>query len=147
MRVLKVSGSSDQISIHFAKKVGVPITTFFYSQAAKGGYSCLSRAASFVKMKIVVEFAETLYPNVRTGMGWAMERETEIDERGRIVIPSQIREELKLRPKQKLKIETRDRQLILRPMLDPERFIKEMKGCVSGSKIKPGRIEGRKSGV
>lgn len=70
-------------------------------------------------------------------MGWVMQRETEIDERGRIVIPSDLREELKLRPEQKLKIEARGKEIVLRPVLDSEEFIKEMKGCVSGSKIKP----------
>lgn len=70
--------------------------------------------------------------------GWVLKWDTEIDERGRIVIPSEIRDELKLRPEQKLIIETRNkRELILRPEPDPEEFITEMKGCVSRSKIKP----------
>ncbi|MFI5421159.1 MAG: AbrB/MazE/SpoVT family DNA-binding domain-containing protein [Nitrososphaerales archaeon] len=67
-----------------------------------------------------------------------MKWDTEIDSRGRIVIPSEIRDELKLRPEQKLSIETRNkRELILRLETNPEEFISEMKGCVSRSKIKP----------
>ena len=74
-------------------------------------------------------------------MGWELNRETEIDERGRIVIPSDIRDKLKLRPEQKLRIETNDREMILRPVLDSEEFISEMKGCVSGSKVKPAELK------
>ena len=74
-------------------------------------------------------------------MGWELNGEAEIDERGRIVIPSDIRDKLKLRPEQKLKIETSNREMILRPVLDSDEFIKEMKGCVSGSKIKPAELK------
>jgi AbrB family looped-hinge helix DNA binding protein len=69
--------------------------------------------------------------------GWVLKWDTEIDERGRIVIPSEIRDELKLRPEQKLTIESRDgKELVLRPEPDSEEFIAEMKGCVSRSKVK-----------
>ena len=63
-----------------------------------------------------------------------MQRETEIDERGRIVIPSEMREKLRLRPQQKLLIETTDSGMIfLRPVIGAEEFIKQLKGCVSNS--------------
>ena len=66
-----------------------------------------------------------------------MKWEAELDERGRILIPSDLREELKFRTDQKFKIETHgDRKLVIQPLLEPEEFIAEMKGCVSGSKIK-----------
>ncbi len=74
-------------------------------------------------------------------MGWVMRGETEIDERGRIVIPSELREELKLRPEQKLKVEARGHELVIRPLLDKQEFIEEMKGCVSGSKVKPEELK------
>ena len=71
-------------------------------------------------------------------MGLDLKWEAEIDERGRILIPNDIREELKLRPDQRFKIETHsDRKLVIQPLLDPDEFIAEMKGCVSHSKIKP----------
>ena len=71
-----------------------------------------------------------------------MKWEAEIDERGRILIPSEIREELKLRPDQRFKIETQgDRRLVIQPLLDPEEFIAELKGCVAGSKIKPEKLK------
>jgi AbrB family looped-hinge helix DNA binding protein len=63
---------------------------------------------------------------------------TEIDEKGRIVIPNEVRDELKLRTEQKLTIEIRSsRELVLRKEPDSEEFTSEMKGCVSHSKIKP----------
>ena len=70
-----------------------------------------------------------------------MSGETDIDERGRVVIPRELREKLKLRPAQKLKVEARDQELILRTVLDPEEFIKEMKGCVSRSRVKPEELK------
>ena len=74
--------------------------------------------------------------------GWVLKWETGIDERGRIVIPNEIRDELKLRPEQKFTMETRSkRELVLRLEPDPEEFISEMKGCVSHSKIKPEELK------
>lgn len=67
--------------------------------------------------------------------------ETDIDERGRVVIPREFREKLKLRPAQKLRVEARDHELILRTAISPEDFIKEMKGCVSRSKVKPEELK------
>jgi AbrB family looped-hinge helix DNA binding protein len=63
--------------------------------------------------------------------------EAVIDERGRIVIPNEIREELKLRPEQKLRISTKGRDLVLSPEVGAEEFISQLKGCVRGSKVKP----------
>ena len=71
-------------------------------------------------------------------MGWVLKWETELDERGRILIPSDLREELRLRADQKFSIEALgDKKLVIQPLLDPEEFISEMKGCVSGSRVKP----------
>lgn len=63
--------------------------------------------------------------------------ETEIDERGRIVIPNEIRAELGLRPEQKLRISTKGKELVLSPEVDAEEFISQLEGCVRGSKVKP----------
>lgn len=71
-----------------------------------------------------------------------MKWETELDERGRIVIPVELRAELKLRADQKLKIETHgDGKLVIEPLLDPKEFIGRMNGCVSGSKFKPEELK------
>ena len=63
--------------------------------------------------------------------------EAVIDERGRIVIPNEIRVELKLRPEQKLRISTKGKELVLSPEVDADEFISQLKGCVHGSKIDP----------
>lgn len=62
--------------------------------------------------------------------------EAAIDDRGRIVIPSEIRAELNLRPEQRLRIEAKGGELILRPSIDADEFISQLRGCVSGSKLK-----------
>jgi len=59
-----------------------------------------------------------------------------IDERGRIVIPNEIRLELNLRPEQKFTIRTEGREVILIPSVSAEEFARELKGCVSRSKVK-----------
>jgi AbrB family looped-hinge helix DNA binding protein len=63
--------------------------------------------------------------------------EAVIDERGRIVIPNEIRAELKLRPGQKLRISTKGNELVLSPEVGVDEFISGLKGCVHGSRIKP----------
>lgn len=63
--------------------------------------------------------------------------EAVIDERGRIVIPNEIRVELKLRPEQKLRILTKGKELVLSPEVEADEFITQLKGCVRGSRIEP----------
>ena len=63
--------------------------------------------------------------------------EAVIDERGRIVIPNEVRVELKLRPEQRLKISTRGRELVLSPEVGIDEFISGLRGCVHGSRIRP----------
>ena len=62
---------------------------------------------------------------------------TSLDDRGRVVIPKELREKLGLKPNQHLLIEVRGEEIVLRPALDVEKFIAELKGCVHGSRIKP----------
>ncbi|MBI2970984.1 MAG: AbrB/MazE/SpoVT family DNA-binding domain-containing protein [Candidatus Aenigmarchaeota archaeon] len=66
-----------------------------------------------------------------------MGKETELEERGRIVIPKDLREALHLKPGQKLLIEQRGRELVLKPAADKDRFLRELQGCVKKSVIKP----------
>jgi AbrB family looped-hinge helix DNA binding protein len=63
--------------------------------------------------------------------------EAVIDERGRIVIPTEIRTELNLRPEQKLRVSTRGKELVLSPEVGVDEFISQLKGCVRGSKVRP----------
>jgi AbrB family looped-hinge helix DNA binding protein len=73
-------------------------------------------------------------------MGTAM-GEAVIDERGRIVIPNEIRAELKLRPDQRLRISTKGKELLLSPEIGVDEFISGLRGCVHGSKIRPEELK------
>lgn len=53
-----------------------------------------------------------------------------MDERGRITIPKEERERLGLKPGEKLKVIERDGELIIRKIISPDIFIKELKGCI-----------------
>jgi len=66
---------------------------------------------------------------------------TSIDERGRVVIPKQLRENLGLKPNQRLIVETRGKEIVLKPALKVEEFIAELRGSVRGSKIKPNELK------
>ena len=66
---------------------------------------------------------------------------TELEERGRILIPKSLRDELKLKPGQKLLVERKDKGIIIKPVIDLKRFSSELKGCVKRSKIKPKEIK------
>lgn len=63
--------------------------------------------------------------------------EAVIDERGRIVIPNEIRVELGLRPDQKLRIATKGKELTLVPEASVEEFVAGLRGCVRGSRVRP----------
>ena len=49
------------------------------------------------------------------------------------MIPSEVRKKLKLKPQQKLLIETTDNRMVLRPEIRVEEFIAKLKGCISSS--------------
>ena len=60
-----------------------------------------------------------------------------IDERGCLVIPYEIREDLNLRPELRLRVLPRGKDLVLTPAVGADEFISQLKGCVHGSKVKP----------
>jgi len=64
-----------------------------------------------------------------------------LDKRGRIVIPKEFRQELGLKPDQTVIIELRGREIILKPALEVEKFIEELRGCVHGSQIEPSELK------
>lgn len=64
-----------------------------------------------------------------------------LDGRGRVTIPKQLRERLGLKPDQELLVESREREIVLKPALEPEKFIEELRGCVSGSRISPSELK------
>ncbi|MDG7018199.1 MAG: AbrB/MazE/SpoVT family DNA-binding domain-containing protein [Nitrososphaerota archaeon] len=67
--------------------------------------------------------------------------EAVIDDRGRIVIPNEVREELNLRPEQRLKVVPKGRGLVLTPEIGAEEFIAELRGCVHGSRVSPEELK------
>lgn len=64
-----------------------------------------------------------------------------LDERGRIVIPKEAREKLNLKPNQRLLVRVKQGEIILKPPADAGKFIAELRGCVSGSRIKPSELK------
>ncbi len=74
-------------------------------------------------------------------MGIYMGKEIEIEDRGRILIPKELREELNLKPRQKLSVEIRGKEIVLKPFANKSRFIFELKGCVKKSKADPMKIK------
>ena len=64
-----------------------------------------------------------------------------LDKRGRVVIPKELRQELGLKPDQTVIIELRGREIILKPALEVDKFIEELRGCVHGSQIEPSELK------
>ena len=62
----------------------------------------------------------------------------EIDDRGRITIPKEERERLGLIPGRKVLIREKDGALIIKRFVSPNKFISELKGCIT---IKENRID------
>lgn len=64
---------------------------------------------------------------------WDMGRvvEVTVDDRGRILIPKEVRERLGLKPGSNAKMEAREGKLIITPPLPPEEFIRRMEGCIT----------------
>lgn len=55
----------------------------------------------------------------------------EIDDRGRITIPKEERERLGLTPGKKVLIREKDGALIIKRFVSPDKFISELKGCIT----------------
>lgn len=66
---------------------------------------------------------------------------TSIDERGRVLIPKDIRDELDLRPNRQLRIEVQEKSLLIKPLLSADEVAQNLRGCVKGSKIKPEELK------
>jgi AbrB family looped-hinge helix DNA binding protein len=66
---------------------------------------------------------------------------TSIDERGRILIPKDIREELDLRPDKQLRIEVQEGSLVIKPLLTAGEVAENLRGCVKGSEVKPQELK------
>ena len=73
-------------------------------------------------------------------MGINMGKST-IEERGRVLIPKEIREELNLRAGQAVIIEKKEGCIVIKPAVDEKRIFSELRGCVKKSKINPRDIK------
>lgn len=66
---------------------------------------------------------------------------TSLDERGRVVIPKEVRDRLGLKPNQRLLVEVKDGGIVLRPASNAKKSIAELRGCIKGSRIKPKELK------
>ncbi len=64
-----------------------------------------------------------------------------VEERGRVLIPKDIREELNLRPGQHVIVEKGENCITIRPAIDMKQFSSELRGCVKKSKIHPNDVK------
>ncbi|HID91200.1 TPA: AbrB/MazE/SpoVT family DNA-binding domain-containing protein [Candidatus Bathyarchaeota archaeon] len=67
--------------------------------------------------------------------------ETVIDGRGRVVIPKEIRGKLGLRANQRLLIDIRGDEIVLKPAVSVEEFFAELRGCIRSSRVRPERLK------
>ena len=66
--------------------------------------------------------------------------ETMVDDKWRITVPLEVRKGL--RKGQTLKVEREGERIIIKPSVDIEKFERELKGCIKGSKIPPEKLKG-----
>ncbi|MFB6100786.1 MAG: AbrB/MazE/SpoVT family DNA-binding domain-containing protein [Candidatus Nanohalobium sp.] len=67
--------------------------------------------------------------------------EVTVEERGRVVIPKELRDKFGLRGGEKLDVEERDGEIVLKPSSSSE-SLKELKGCVEESEVDPLSVKG-----
>jgi len=73
-----------------------------------------------------------------SGMGEDM-GETTVDDKWRITVPPEVREGL--RKGQTLQVEREGERIIIKASIDIEKFERELKGCIKGSKIPPEKLK------
>jgi len=73
-----------------------------------------------------------------SGMGEDM-GETRVDDKWRITVPPEVREGL--RKGQTLQVEREGERIIIKSSVDIEKFERELKGCIRGSKIPPEKLK------
>ncbi len=66
----------------------------------------------------------------KVGMDESMGR-TEIDGRGRITIPKEIREKVGLRPGDRVRVTAEHDRAIVQRTVDTTTFVKELRGCIT----------------
>lgn len=74
-------------------------------------------------------------------MGFQLGSKTSIDDRGRVTIPREIRRKLDLKKDQNLTVELRNKEIVLKPALQMEEFMSQLRGCVKGSRLNPTELK------
>lgn len=64
-----------------------------------------------------------------------------MEDRGRVIIPKELRDELNLKPGQEVIMEKKEGAIVIRPSTDLKKLSAELKGCVKKSKIHPDDIK------
>ncbi|MFQ6129843.1 MAG: AbrB/MazE/SpoVT family DNA-binding domain-containing protein [Candidatus Hadarchaeaceae archaeon] len=65
--------------------------------------------------------------------------ETTVDDKWRITVPLEVRKGF--RKGQTLRVEREGERIIIKPSVDIEKFERELKGCIRGSKIPPEKLK------
>ena len=79
-----------------------------------------------------------LFGGTISGMGEDMGEST-VDDKWRITMPPEVREGL--RKGQVLLVEREGERITIKPCVDIEKFERELKGCIKGSKIPPEKLK------
>jgi len=79
-----------------------------------------------------------VFSGTTSGMGEYM-GETTVDDKWRITVPPDAREGL--RRGQTLHVRKEGERITIKPSIDIEKFERELKGCVRGSKIPPEKLK------
>jgi AbrB family looped-hinge helix DNA binding protein len=56
--------------------------------------------------------------------------EVTVDDKGRVLIPKEVRDKVGLRVGGKARLKIENENIIIMPPISPEEFIKEMEGCI-----------------
>jgi AbrB family looped-hinge helix DNA binding protein len=56
--------------------------------------------------------------------------EVTVDNKGRVLIPKEVRDKVGLRPGGKARLKIEKENIVIMPPISPEEFIKEMEGCI-----------------
>lgn len=61
-----------------------------------------------------------------------------VDDKGRIIIPEDLRKKLGIRKGTKVKVSLKRKQVIITSIIDPKKFIEKTEGCIKeGTKVEP----------
>jgi len=66
--------------------------------------------------------------------------EVSVDDRGRILVPKDLRDKLGIRGGERLSVDERDGEVVLRPVESKE-SLKELKGVVEDSEVSPDEVK------